>query len=79
MQINFVHADDDTISGSMFVHGQTDHGLLVGLQPHGDYWVVVYMFNGAGASTVSEKYLCQTDEYRKFYYYSGTSFVQILK
>ena len=52
--------------GSTFVYGQTDHGDIIGLDPNGDYWVRVTVFNSAGISTISEKYLCSTNESRKY-------------
>ncbi|XP_053402883.1 contactin-like [Mercenaria mercenaria] len=47
---------------STFVYGQTDHGTIIGLEPNGDYWVRVTVFNSAGISTISERYLCSTYE-----------------
>lgn len=49
----------------MFVYGQTDHGNIIGLDPNGDYWVRVAVFNSGGISTISERYLCMTYEARK--------------
>ncbi|XP_060587975.1 contactin-like [Ruditapes philippinarum] len=48
--------------GSTFAYGQRNNGTIIGLDPNGDYWVRVTVFNSAGISTISEKYLCSTYE-----------------
>ena len=42
-------------------------GKVIGLQPDSDYWVVVYVFNTAGKSNPSERYLVSTYEWREYY------------
>lgn len=63
-RIDYYDKNNETFGqrGSMFVYGQTDHGNIIGLEPNGNYWVRVTVFNSAGISTISEKYLCNTNE-----------------
>ncbi|KAL4235250.1 hypothetical protein ACF0H5_006888 [Mactra antiquata] len=63
-RIDYIDANDAIHGqkGSMFVYGQRGEGDIIGLDPNGDYWIRVSVFNSAGISPQSERYLCSTNE-----------------
>ena len=52
--------------GFTYVYCECGQGMVIGLQPDSDYWVVVYVFNTAGKSNPSERYLASTYEWREY-------------
>ncbi|KAL4231277.1 ATP-dependent DNA helicase chl1 [Mactra antiquata] len=62
-EVMYYGLDDADDTGGVIVYGQTDHGVVIGLEPNTNYWVYVVVFNGAGPSVLSEIYLCETSLY----------------
>jgi len=53
------------INNRMFVYcEECGTGTVIGLEPNSNYWVNVTVFNTAGTSVPSEKYLVSTYEAR---------------
>ncbi|XP_046331627.2 contactin-like [Haliotis rufescens] len=60
-QINYyLEGEEDPILNSISHYGQLDGGLVIGLQPDGDYWVNVQVFNTAGLGPRGEEYRIST-------------------
>ena len=49
------------------VYGQTDHALLIGLEPYSGYFVRVQVFNTAGAGPKGEWRWGEVSNRRKLY------------
>ncbi|XP_067686212.1 contactin-like [Haliotis asinina] len=68
-QINYyIEGEEDPILNSISHYGQVDGGLVIGLQPDGDYWFNVQVFNTAGLGPRGEEYRISTFTSAPFLY-----------
>ena len=76
LQINFWKeiGEDETMSIYNIISGQTDTGLVIGLEPHTYYYVNVQVYNSAGNGPKSQDYLEETLRAgRSMFYLSQTT------